>query len=74
MSSQMSGAKKRIYMDHSAACPIDERVLQAMMPFFADSFGNKTRLQFRNIKSNNGLAEKLFTFSPPAGVEIYNNP
>lgn len=41
---------------------------------FADSFGNKTRLQFRNIKSNNGLAEKLFTFSPPAGVEIYNNP
>ena len=28
------------YFDHSATTPVDERVLQAMIPYFADSFGN----------------------------------
>jgi outer membrane lipoprotein carrier protein len=38
---------------------------------FTDGFGNTTRLLFRNIRINNNLAEKLFSFSPPAGVEVY---
>ena len=33
----MSG---RIYFDHSATTPLDPRVLEAMLPFLADSFGN----------------------------------
>lgn len=37
---------------------------------FTDSFGNETRLSFRNIKTNNHLADTFFTFIPPAGVEI----
>ena len=33
----MSG---RIYFDHSATTPLDPRVLQAMLPFLDNSFGN----------------------------------
>ncbi|MBW1755446.1 MAG: cysteine desulfurase [Deltaproteobacteria bacterium] len=29
-----------IYMDHHATTPVDERVLAAMLPFFAERFGN----------------------------------
>ena len=29
-----------IYMDHHATTPIDERVLEAMLPYFGDRFGN----------------------------------
>jgi len=41
---QETGAKRRIYMDHAAACPVDGRVLEAMLPFFADRFGNPASL------------------------------
>lgn len=30
----------RIYFDHSATTPLDPRVLEAMLPFLADTFGN----------------------------------
>lgn len=29
-----------IYLDHQASTPVDKRVLEAMMPFYGDSFGN----------------------------------
>ena len=40
---------------------------------FTDSYGNATRLIFRNIKVNNSLPEKFFNFIPPPGTEIYRN-
>jgi outer membrane lipoprotein carrier protein len=40
---------------------------------FTDSYGNATRLLFRNIKINNNLPEKFFSFIPPAGTEVYRN-
>jgi cysteine desulfurase len=44
MADPTGGARKRIYMDYAAACPVDERVLNAMTPFFRDKFGNPSSL------------------------------
>ncbi len=41
---------------------------------FEDALGNSTRLKFSNIEPNTGLADKMFQFTPPAGVSIFNMP
>ncbi|HJH31064.1 MAG TPA: cysteine desulfurase NifS [Methanosarcinaceae archaeon] len=35
---------KRIYMDHSATTPVDSLVVDAMLPYFTDKFGNASSL------------------------------
>ncbi|MFA6469238.1 MAG: cysteine desulfurase family protein [Bacteroidota bacterium] len=36
-----------VYMDYHATTPVDKRVLEAMMPFFTEHFGNAASLQHR---------------------------
>lgn len=36
--------KRPIYMDHHATTPVDPRVLEAMLPFFKDEFGNASSI------------------------------
>ncbi|MEX0601392.1 MAG: aminotransferase class V-fold PLP-dependent enzyme, partial [Rhodothermales bacterium] len=31
---------RRIYLDHAATTPLDERVFEAMRPYLTDHFGN----------------------------------
>jgi len=37
-----------------------------------DVYGNVITIELANIKTNSGLADSLFTFTPPQGVEIFD--
>ena len=50
---------------------IDKETFHINRLSFADTYGNTTQLYFRNIKINNKLPDKMFSFSPPAGVDVY---
>ncbi len=48
---------KRIYMDYAAACPVDDRVLAAMAPYFQEKFGNPSSLHSAGRDPRKALAE-----------------
>jgi len=35
---------RRVYMDHTAGMPVDPRVLEAMMPYFSEQYGNPSSI------------------------------
>jgi len=37
---------RRVYLDHSATTPIDDRVVKAMMPYLTEKFGNASSVHF----------------------------
>jgi cysteine desulfurase len=48
---------KRIYMDHSATTPLASEVLQAMLPYFSDKFGNASSLHRFGLEAKEALEE-----------------
>ena len=45
----------RIYLDHAATTPPDERVLEAMLPYLRDHWGNPSRLYGEAQEARRGL-------------------
>jgi outer membrane lipoprotein carrier protein len=53
---------------------IDKENFQIMQCSFTDLYGNYTRIRLSDIRVNNNLEDKLFSFKPPSGVEVFNMP
>jgi len=47
--------EKRIYLDNAATTPLDPRVLESMMPFFSQKFGNASSMHSLGTESKNTL-------------------
>jgi outer membrane lipoprotein carrier protein len=65
--------------EKTAACnsvklTIDKNKFYILQISFDDVMGNSTTLKFSNISVNTGLAQKIFQFKPPAGVEVFQMP
>jgi len=47
--------RDRIYLDHAATTPLDERVLEAMLPYLRDHWGNPSSLYGEAQEARRGL-------------------
>ena len=50
-------ARRDIYLDHSASTPVDPRVLDAMMPYFSDVYGNPSSAHRPGIRAERAIEE-----------------
>jgi len=46
---------KTVYFDHAATTPVDERVLEAMLPYFSERFGNASEVHTSGRLGRQGL-------------------
>lgn len=48
---------KQVYLDHCATTPIDQRVVEAMMPYFSGEYGNASSIHSYGRKARRALEE-----------------
>lgn len=53
----MSRAQNRIYLDHSASTPTDPAVVQAMLPYFSNQYGNASSIHAYGQEAKVGLEQ-----------------
>ncbi|UCB60610.1 MAG: cysteine desulfurase, partial [Candidatus Bathyarchaeota archaeon] len=60
---------RRVYMDHTAGMPVDERVLEAMMPYFTQSYGNPSSIHHFGNEARRAIDEARTKISELIGAE-----
>jgi cysteine desulfurase len=48
---------RKVYMDYGAATPVDERVLEEMMPYFGEKFGNPSSVYSLGFEAKAAIEE-----------------
>lgn len=59
---------KRIYLDHAATTPLDQRVIDEMMPYFNVKFGNASSLHSHGREAKNALENSRRVISKELGI------
>lgn len=66
--------KEKTAACNSVKLTVDKNKFYILQLSFDDALGNSTTLKFFNISINTGLAQKIFQFKPPAGVQVFDMP
>jgi cysteine desulfurase len=61
--------KRNVYLDYSATTPVKDEVLQEMLPFFTESFGNPSSLYTVGQESKNAIAKARERLAALIGAE-----
>lgn len=61
--------KRLIYTDYAATSPVEERVLEAMLPFFSESFGNPSGVHRASREAAKAVAEARRKIAAAIGAE-----
>ena len=59
-----------VYMDHAGTTPLDPRVLEAMMPFFSERFGNPSSIHTIGQEAKRALDESRETVAEVLGCRL----
>ena len=60
---------QRIYMDHAATTPTDPRVVEAMMPYFTEFFGNPSSIHGFGRAARKALEDARAVIAQELGAE-----
>lgn len=63
MTPATSPPPRPIYLDHAATTPVHERVVEAMLPFFSEKWGNPSSVYARGRHAKRGLDDARDTLS-----------
>jgi len=58
-----------IYLDHTATTPLDERVLEAMLPYLTDTFGNPSSIHRFGRQARTALEQARASIARSIGAE-----
>ena len=62
--------RRQIYLDHQATTPVDPRVLEAMLPYFTEQFGNASSMHSFGNKVAQGLRDARISVQTLLGAEF----
>lgn len=60
---------RRIYLDHTATTPLDERVFEAMRPYFSEAFGNASSVHSFGREAKSALEKARETVAKAIGAQ-----
>jgi cysteine desulfurase NifS len=47
--------RRRVYLDHNATTPVDPEVLETILPFLADEYGNPSSIHSRGVEARDAV-------------------
>lgn len=61
---------KRIYLDHAATSPVHPEVVESMLPYFTENFGNPSSIHFYGRGSRHALDQARLGVADSIGAKI----
>ena len=58
----------RVYMDHAAATPVDQRVIRAMKPFWSERFANPSAIHREGVAARVAIKDARTTIAELLGI------